>query len=64
MITNCIGCRDAQMRYRDAQMRYRGVSPHLHCLRYRKPALARCLDYTNKKSAIKSALHFFNINAR
>ena len=47
----CTGCAQAQRRYR-------GTVPRLWCQRFHQPALARCLDYRTKRTAIAVALDY------
>jgi hypothetical protein len=47
----CNGCAQAQRRFRSAV-------PRLWCQRFHQPALARCIDYRTKRSAIATALDY------
>lgn len=47
----CAGCEYCQRRFRSA-------IPRSWCAKYRTPALARCIDYRTKRSAIDAALDY------
>jgi hypothetical protein len=47
----CAGCAQSQRRFRSAV-------PRLWCTRFHQPALARCLDYRTKRTAIQTALDY------
>lgn len=47
----CTGCAQSQRRFRS-------TTPRLWCKRYHTPALARCIDYRSKSSAIKAAIDY------
>ena len=49
--TTCAGCAQAQRRFR-------GTVPRQWCQRFHQPALARCLDYRPKRTAIAIALDY------
>ena len=49
--TPCTGCAQCQRRFRS-------TTPRLWCKRYHTPAVARCIDYRTKRSAIDTALDY------
>lgn len=52
----CAGCAQSQRRFRSA-------TPRLWCTRFHTPALARCLDYRTKRSAIQTAMNYLKRSA-
>ena len=48
---SCQGCAQAQRRFRS-------TVPRLWCLRFHTPALARCLDYRHKPTAIATTMAY------
>jgi hypothetical protein len=49
--STCTGCAQSQRRFRS-------TTPRLWCTRYHTPALARCIDYRTKRSAIATAMDY------
>lgn len=46
MASDCTGCAQSQRRFRS-------TTPRLWCTRFHTPALARCIDYRSKPSALE-----------
>jgi len=47
----CTGCEYSQRRFKHSK-------PALYCVRYHQMAQVRCIDYRDKRSAIKVALDY------
>lgn len=54
--STCTGCAQSQHRFRS-------TTPRLWCQRYHAPAVARCLDYRTKPSAIATAITYLRRSA-
>lgn len=50
----CTGCAQSQRRFRS-------TAPRLWCTRFHTPALARCLDYHTKRTALAAAMQLLKL---